>query len=49
MCIRDSLRAVTTTTLDASTNLISEDEKVRRCGIEAMKQLVDINLSLIHI
>ena len=40
------LRAVTTTTLDASTNLISEDEKVRRCGIEAMKQLVDINKEL---
>lgn len=40
------LRAVTTTTLDAATNLISEDEAVRRNGIKAMKQLVDINKEL---
>ncbi|MFV0381530.1 MAG: sugar phosphate isomerase/epimerase family protein [Breznakia sp.] len=41
-----NLEIVTTTTLNADNNLISDDEKIRRNGIESLKKLVDINLAL---
>lgn len=43
---KTELEVVTTTTLDAKTNLISDDESIRRAGIEALKRLVEINKAL---
>lgn len=43
---KTNLEIVTTTTLNADNNLISDDEKIRRNGIESLKKLVDINLAL---
>ena len=40
------LQVVTTTTLDAKSNLISPDPAVRRVGVELLKKLVDINNAL---
>ncbi|MBM6678919.1 sugar phosphate isomerase/epimerase [Faecalicoccus pleomorphus] len=37
---------VTTTTLDAKRNFLSEDASIRQNGIDSMKQLVDINKKL---
>ena len=37
---------VTTTTLNASTNLISSDPKIRAQGVKSLKKLVDINNEL---
>ncbi len=37
---------VTTTTLDAKTNIASEDAAVRRQGVDSLKKLVDINYRL---
>lgn len=37
------LEVVTTTTLNAETNLISPDENIRKKGIQHMKKMVDIN------
>lgn len=38
---KTKLEVVTTTTLDAKTNLISPDEAIRKNGVEALKRLVD--------
>ena len=43
---KTKLEVVTTTTLDAKTNLISPDEAIRKNGVEALKRLVDINKEL---
>lgn len=43
---KTNLEIVTTTTLNADNNLISDDEKIRRNGIDSLKKLVDINLAL---
>ncbi|MDF9824351.1 D-psicose/D-tagatose/L-ribulose 3-epimerase [Breznakia sp. PF5-3] len=43
---KTNLEVVTTTTLGADTNLISEDAAIRRKGIDSLKKLVDINLAL---
>lgn len=43
---RVGIEVVTSTTLGADTNLISENEEVRRKGIESLKKLVDINVTL---
>ncbi|MCB6566803.1 sugar phosphate isomerase/epimerase, partial [Desulfovibrio desulfuricans] len=43
---KTKLEVVTTTTLDANTNLISPDEAIRKNGVEALKRLVDINKEL---
>lgn len=40
---KTNLEVVTTTTLNADTNLISPDEKIRRAAIDSLKKLVDIN------
>lgn len=40
------IEPVTSTTLDASTNLISPDAAVRENGVETLKKLVDINVAL---
>lgn len=43
---KTNLEVVTTTTLNADTNLISSDDKIRRNAIESLKKLVDINKAL---
>lgn len=43
---KTKLDVVTTTTLDAKTNLISPDKTIRNAAITALKQLVDINKAL---
>ena len=43
---KTNLQVVTTTTLNAETNLISPDENIRKNGIRALKKLVDINKEL---
>ena len=43
---KTNLEVVTTTTLDDERNLLSDDENVRRNGIESLKLLVDINKKL---
>ena len=43
---KTNLEVVTTTTLNEKTNLISEDESIRKNGIESLKKLVDINKAL---
>lgn len=43
---RVAIEVVTSTTLGADTNLISEDAEVRRKGIASLKKLVDINVAL---
>lgn len=43
---KTSLVPVTTTTLDAERNLLSDDENIRNNGIESLKLLVDINKQL---
>lgn len=43
---RVGIEVVTSTTLGADTNLISENEEDRRKGIESLKKLVDINVTL---
>ncbi|MEG0469447.1 MAG: sugar phosphate isomerase/epimerase family protein [Longicatena sp.] len=43
---KTKLEVVTTTTLGADTNLISEDASIRRAGIASLKTLVDINKAL---
>lgn len=40
------LEVVTTTTLDAKTNLISSDDTIRKAGVKALKRLVEINKEL---
>lgn len=43
---KTNLQVVTTTTLNAETNLISPDENIRKNGIRALKKLVEINKEL---
>ena len=43
---RTGIELVTTTTLNAQTNLISPDAKIRRNGVKSLKLLVDINKEL---
>lgn len=43
---KTKLKVVTTTTLGADTNLISDDEKIRKNAIASLKKLVDINKQL---
>jgi len=40
------IKVVTTHTLDASSNFISEDPKIREAGIQRMKDVVDINYAI---
>lgn len=41
-----AIKVVTTTTLNKNTNLISDDPKIVKNGIEMMKRLIDINLEI---
>lgn len=43
---KTNLEVVTTTTLDAKTNLISDDKQIRKNAVDSLKQLVDINYEL---
>lgn len=43
---KTKLTPVTTTTLDAERNLVSDDPAVRRAGVESLKRLIDINAAL---
>lgn len=43
---KTKLKVVTTTTLGADTNLISEDEEIRKNAVKSLKKLVDINKEL---
>ena len=43
---KTNLEIVTTTTLDAKTNLISDDKQIRKNAVDSLKQLVDINYEL---
>lgn len=43
---KTSLEVVITTTLDANTNLISEEEEIRKAGVASLKKLVNINKDL---
>lgn len=43
---KTNLQVVTTTTLDAKTNLISSNKHIREAAITSLKKLVDINLEL---
>ena len=42
----NEIEVVTTTTLNAETNLISADKEIRRAGIDSIKALLDINNAL---
>lgn len=43
---KTKLKVVTTTTLGAETNLISDDESIRKNAVKSLKKLVDINKEL---
>lgn len=44
--LKTNLQVVTTTTLNAKTNLISSDKQIREAAITSLKKLVNINLEL---